>query len=810
MSDYPQKSLADGSLDLSTAVMESCLDAIIACNSDGTIVAWNRGAFDTYGYTPEEAIGRSIKIILPPERYGELECMISAAQDRLPINHYDTVRLRKTGDAFPAAVCGFFLCNEQDEVRGFATIERDVSERVETAEALQAALEKAEAANIAQSSFLANVSHELRTPMNAIVGMAALALEEDLSPELTDYMQTISDSADVLMQLLNDVLDLSKVESDHFELDEVTFHPRELVESTLRVLASAAHSKGLELISQVDADLPEAVVGDPMRLRQVLTNLVGNAIKFTSSGEVIVKLDVLQRKQSSCELNFRVVDTGIGISEDDQQRIFAPFTQVDSATTRRFSGTGLGLTICQHLIGCFGSELSVDSQLGAGSCFSFTADFPIAEEPPPFKKDSIATQLRGLRVLIIDDNETSRNTLARLIASWEMQPTVVDSGKEGLEKLKHASAIGKPFHVALIDALMPELDGFSVASQIETDKELCTKPVLLASTTDRLEFSRRCAEAGAVAFVEKPVCQSQLLGAVAQATGVASLDTESRQGLFDRPLVAVPMNILLVEDTPANRKVVQRVLNRRGHTLEIAVNGREAIDRFRKSEYDLILMDVQMPIMDGLQATLAIREIEQESEAVSDVPIVAMTAHSLRGDRQRCLKSGMNGYLSKPIDLHKLIAVVESYARGRDESPATDLVPPVGTSSGSREQSSADLASQDSCYNLESALQRLRGDRQLLSEMIGFFAEDYSELLTTMHEAIQTNELQVVERSAHSLKGLVATFDAYEAMQATRDVEIAAKAEKKEQLFELGQQASRAVTALAEELSAYAQENAES
>ncbi|TWT76102.1 Signal transduction histidine-protein kinase BarA [Posidoniimonas polymericola] len=752
---------------LLSAVMASCRDAIIAYSLDGQIEAWNRGAEEIYGFSQEEAIGSPAELTTPRDRVGENDRLREAAIQGRSIEHFDTLRTRKSGESFPAAICGFPIRNEREEVVGYATIERDISGRMQAADTLRIALTEAQEANAAKSRFLANASHELRTPMNAIVGMTALALEEDISHELRDYLETIRDSADSMLHLVNDVLDLAKFESDGFELEEVPFDPRELSESAIKVLGTAAHAKGLELVCHVAPDVPTAVIGDPMRLRQVLTNLLGNSIKFTAAGEVVVDVSPVSIEKKRCKLQFSVKDSGIGISDKDQERIFKPFTQVDGATTRRYSGTGLGLTITQHLIDCFGSQLELESQPGVGSRFTFCLTLPLASKP----EDTVSRateKLRGMTVLVVDDNQASRDTLTEQFAAWGMRPAIASSGREAMRLVEKSLDKNSPFDLAVVDALMPGLDGFTVASKIEGDERISTKPIIMASTTDRLEFSRRCAEAGAAAYIQKPISQSQLLSAVVQASGVASLDGPPRKALFDAP-TCEKLRVLLVEDTPANRKVAQRVLSKRGHEIEVAVNGREALDLFRKEEFDVVLMDVQMPIMDGYQATEAIREIERSGGRVP-TPIIAMTAHSMSGDREKCLRAGMDNYLSKPLDLPKLIRMVESVSENGIKNHAAKPQHVEASKAAAEPESPMAAPAAD----LDTALKRLRGDRGLLLDMMGFFEQDAPTLLAAVDKNLESGQLAEVERGAHSLKGLASTFDAVAAVSSARDVEQAA------------------------------------
>lgn len=787
---------ADGA-DLLDGVMASCSDAIVGCNLEGVIEVWNRGAVNIYGVEAVDAIGSRASRFVPSERHDELTRVISAAREGRSTEHFDTVRVRPDGKAFPAAVCAFPLRDEKGHVVGFGSVERDISDRVRSAEALRAALGEAVEANSAKSRFLANASHELRTPMNAIVGMTALALEEELSPELRDYLETIRDSADSMLHLINDVLDLSRFESSGFALDESSFDPRELVESTIKVLSSAAHAKGLELVCRIAPETPPALIGDSARLRQVVTNLVGNAVKFTAAGEVVVEVSPIVSESDRCTLEIAVSDTGIGISRKNQDRIFAPFTQVDGAITRKYTGTGLGLTISQHLIECFGGSLEVESELGQGSKFSFEVTLAVdraAKSAATGAADAAAKRLAGLKVLVVDDNEASREALVQQLEAWDLRAQSVADGEAAIETLRRGAAEGSDFDLAVVDALMPGTDGFSVAETIGKDEAIRTKPILMASTTDRLEFSRRCAEAGAAGFVQKPVSQSQLLGAVAQATGAAALEDERRTGLFDRPTVA-PLNVLLVEDTPANRKVVEKVLSRRGHSVSVAVNGREAVDTYRAGEFDLVLMDVQMPIMDGFQATEAMREIERNAD-VEPTPIIAMTAHSMRGDRQRCLLAGMNGYLSKPLDLAKMIGSIESHSKA--------LPTPTDTAESDNLET---IEMPDGTIDIEAALARLRGDRNLLIDMIGFYLDDAPGLLESIKSAVANGEVGEAERAAHSLKSLAATFDAPEATAAAREVERACRDAEHHRLDGLVTTLERSVERLANWLEDYRSKN---
>ncbi len=427
MSDETTSANPPGPGGLLSAVMASCSDAIVAYSLEGVVEAWNRGAEEVFGLRCEEAVGQPIERFVPPDRRDEIDRIVTAARAGESVPHFETVRLRACGESFPVAICGFPLRDGAGEVTGFATIERDITDRVRGADALREALAAAESASATKSRFLANVSHELRTPMNAIIGMTALALEEELSTELRDCLETIRDSSETMVHLINDVLDLSRFESDAFQLDEVEFDLRETIETASKIMGAAAHTKGVELVCRVAPGTPPRVVGDPARLRQVLTNLIGNAVKFTAQGQVVVEATPVVNESGRCRLRLSVADSGIGISKKDLGRIFAPFTQVDGSSIRLYGGSGLGLTITRHLVECFGSQLCVESELGRGSRFWFEVTLPIPVDRPPPPEPANFEQIRGLSVLVVDDNAASRLALVEQLGAWQMVADAAES-----------------------------------------------------------------------------------------------------------------------------------------------------------------------------------------------------------------------------------------------------------------------------------------------------------------------------------------------------------------------------------------------
>jgi PAS domain S-box-containing protein len=544
-----------------------------------------------------------------------------------------------------------------------------VIERRQAAEDLREAKEAAEQANRAKSEFLANISHELRTPMNAIMGMTELALDEELNERVRDYLQTAHESADVLLRLLNEILDFSRLESGRFVLESAPFSLRATMEETVKTLSLHASEKGLELALDLPDNTPDDLMGDALRLRQILMNLIGNAIKFTEQGEVIVRAAVESQTADEASLLISVSDTGIGITADDQERIFTPFTQADASTTRHYGGTGLGLAISSQLIGLMGGRLWVESALGEGSTFSFRVRF-LRQKPKPSESERQARfdQLRDVPVLIVDDNASNRRILETILSNWSMKPDTASDGVSALVKIEAAAQSGKQYGVIILDALMPEMDGFTLAERIKSEPQGSDTTILMLSSADRQTFARRCEQLDIAEYLEKPISHSDLLNSLCRVLGLMDEDAAGQD-----PEHAPPgpshrsLRVLLAEDVRANQKLIVSILSRRGHVVEIAQNGREAVDLAKRATFDVILMDVQMPIMDGFQATAILRS--QEPHEADRMPIVAMTAHAMRGDRERCLAAGMDAYISKPIDSRRLIELIESIARPASDSP---------------------------------------------------------------------------------------------------------------------------------------------
>lgn len=634
-------------------------------------------------------------------------------------------------------------------------------ERIEAEEALrgyardlETARKRAEEATRAKSEFLANISHEIRTPMNAMIGMTELALATRITREQREYLNAIQSSADGLLTLVNDLLDFSKIEARKLQLDRVGFNLRDALEDTMRVLALRAGQKGLELACHIHRDVPDALVGDPLRLRQIVINLVGNAIKFTEHGEVVLQVEAESPGDHNAHLRFSVTDTGIGVPPEKQVAIFEVFAQADSSTTRRYGGTGLGLAISAQLVELMGGRISVESQPGQGSTFHFSARFEVQQpgmETPPARWRT----LTDLPVLIVDDNATNRRILEEVLTNWRMRPLAVESGATALATLEKSLRAGQPFAVVLLDGHMPDMDGFAVAERISLDQRYADMKLVMLTSASQPEDVARCRKLGISAYLTKPIKQSELFDVIITAIGQTEEERPRAPKRFKRPgRTRRSLQVLIAEDNQVNQMLAKRIFEKLGHQATVVGNGREALSAVQGGNFDLVAMDLQMPEMDGLDATAAIRAWEKA--AGTHTPILAMTAHAMKGDRERCLAAGMDGYTSKPIRMVEL------------EQAIAQLVSPSKPAEGPLPEETRE----DGVIDRAALLAAVDGNRRLLRELVRLFLADCPRRLAEIKEAVRRGDAEALRIEAHTLKGSIGNFAAKQAFAAAQRLEI--------------------------------------
>jgi len=747
------------------AILETALDAIVSIDQHSRIIEFNPAAQNMFGYKREEVLGQDMaKLIIPAslreQHYSGLAHYLQTGKGPLLGKRVEVTATRADGTEFPVDLALADIPLAGPPV--FTAYIRDITERKQAMEAIEQARAAAEAANQAKSAFLAMMSHEIRTPMNAIIGMTGLLLDTSLSSEQREYAETVRSSSDTLLTITNDILDFSKIEAGKLELERQPFELRECLESALDLLAARATEKGLDLAYLLDEQVPAAVYGDVTRLRQILVNLLSNAVKFTERGEVVLSVEARQQdgdgsgnhqqpgEASFYELHFAVRDTGIGISEEGKDRLFRSFSQVDASTTRRYGGTGLGLAISKRLAELMGGTMWVESQPGVGTTFRFTI---LAEAAPPGSRpylDTSQPQLVDKRILIVDDNATNRFILALQMQSWGLLPSACASGQEALAYMQ----VAVPFDVVILDMQLPDMDGLMLAEQIRHYRDAQALPLIMFTSLGRHEVDMPGVDIAA--FMHKPIKLSQLYNVLislfVEHPQPHMPQSEPTELQFDAGLgQRLPLRILLAEDNTVNQKLALRLLERMGYRADVVANGLEVLEALQRQRYDVILMDVQMPEMDGLEASRAIHEgwtAEQRPR------IVAMTANAMQGDREECLDAGMDDYLTKPIQIKALQAALERtgwWAKKRTlplEEPGAVALPTGDAESKVQAAPALDPA-------VLSELRQFQGEGEpdIVQELAEAFQFETPPLLEALRQAIVEGQPEQLKRAAHNLRG---------------------------------------------------------
>jgi PAS domain S-box-containing protein len=762
-------------------IISSMIDSLVIVSQDGTITKVNEATLRLLGYQEHELIGKPFSSILVEEQ-GKEET--GATIEAGSLSDLERTYLAKDGTEIPMLFSSSVMRTDDGAFEGLVCVAQDITQRKAAEEELQRAKEEAEkankklretnhnleeatiyakemaaqaeSANAAKSEFLAMMSHEIRTPLNGILGFSQLLLEDkSLNPEQRDFVNTIYGSGTALLGVINDILDFSKIEAGKMELECFDFDLATVVEGIGDVLGQKAAQKGLELACYVDPQTPTRLRGDPGRLRQMLLNLAGNAVKFTERGEVTVWARLIKETPDRAKIRFEVTDTGIGIPGDRQALIFDRFTQVDGSTTRKYGGTGLGLAIVKRFVEMMGGTIGLESEDGKGSKFYFMIDFPIQKAPVPDMPSAGIVNVEGLPVLVVDDNQTSRQLLSEMVSGWGMHPSVVDSGQAALEMMQKAKHDGKEFELAIIDARMPEMDGFALVERIKSRDDLYHPTVIMLTSAGRVGDGARCRELGISGYLMKPAKKSDLWDAIMLALGKPSETIKEPELITQHSLRENrrSLRVLVAEDSPVNLKLIVRLLEKRGNKVVKAANGREVLRALERQRFDLILMDVQMPEMDGLECTATIREREKGTGA--HVPIIAMTAHAMKGDRERCLDAGMDAYVSKPVRAEELFETIE---RTVPVTARRGIGMPEGID-GTR------------VIDWEGAFNHFEGDLELMKEIAEMFLEEGPVLMNQMEDALDRGDCDTLERVAHTVKGSVGNFIAKPAFQAAQRVE---------------------------------------
>ncbi|MBA5874501.1 MAG: response regulator [Nitrospira sp. CR1.2] len=759
------------------AILDNAGYAIISCRPDGIIQLFNPAAEALLGYTademiglqhpgifhvPEEVVARARQL---SEEFGitmvpGFDVFVEKCRRNLP-NEHEWTYIRKDGTRRTVLLNVTALREADGRITGYLGVASDITPLKRTAQELLLAKEAAEAASRTKSQFLANMSHEIRTPMNGVLGMTELLLSTALDTRQRHLTHTIQQSGEALLAIINDILDFSKIEAGKLQLEQLDFDLLDTVENAVELFASPAQRKGLELTCRIPSSVPRALRGDPIRLRQALLNLISNALKFTATGQVNVRIDGVRETGTTVTLRFAVNDTGVGIPAEAHQRIFEAFSQADSTTTRRFGGTGLGLTIVKELVALMQGQIGVESQLGHGSTFWFTAVFE--RQPPTAQEQHPEHALLQRRILVVDDTTANREILDDHLRSWGAIPVLAPSADDALVHLRAAAAAHQPFELGILDFQMPDMDGMQLAQAIRADPQLATLPLLMLTSVG---YDAGAPGVPAVdGWVTKPVRKTLLHQAVLGLfrTGHRAPACQSN------PVASAPVTtavnsarLLLVEDTPVNREVATGMLDILGYSVQAVENGRLALEAITRERFDLILMDCQMPEMDGFTATAAIRQRESQSGGRHRVPIIALTANAMEGDRTRCLTAGMDDYLAKPFTAAQLSAILRHWLTPTmADITGPSLSPQTAPHESMHEthRSASETEIDKTAWNAIRALQR-PGRPDILAKVLSAYLEDSRLLVEDIRTAVQTQDPDALAKAAHRLKSSSAQLGA--------------------------------------------------
>ncbi len=780
------------------SIVTSSSDAIVGISLDAEVTAWNPAAERLYGHSAEDVVGGQLEF-LPARAADVVQGLLTSAQNGEQLSSFEADWQRPDGSSVPVAMTVSPIVDGTG-VKGISVSGQDITERRRAAAALEKAREEALESSRLKSEFLATMSHEIRTPMNGVIGLTSLLLETELDEVQRQYADGVRGAGEALLSVINDILDFSKLEAGKVILDPVPFNPRRLVEDVGALLAPAASAKRLELIAYCLPEVPNGVIGDPGRIRQILLNLASNAVKFTSEGEVAVKVKRVRGDDRRVRIRFEISDTGIGIAEKDQHRLFQSFSQADASTTRRFGGTGLGLAISRRLVEVMGGDIGMESEVGVGSLFWFEIDLPatdrVADEPGELRPDLLA----GLRALVVDDNATNRTILEAQLTSWRMRPDMVSNARSALDWLASASAAGEPFDLAILDMQMPDIDGLQLAEMISARPATAGLPMVML--TSSLQPDRQSLHAAGIGqWLTKPVKSSELYDRLMRLMAPRELEVAARRTKVNDAVEARRADkgrVLVVEDNALNQMVAEGLVSRLGYSQDSVANGAEALAALATTSYCAVLMDCHMPVMDGFTATREIRARERAA-ARAPMPVIAMTAGALSEDRERCLEAGMDDYVPKPVEFPALAAVLEKWV-GAALPPFEDVQQDSNrVAEGRADNADLTLRLLDGIPNeregdvAEMAEQPDEDDvieRDRLADLMELEAPDGSSLLATMVDAYRRRSIEraatlraavvsgnrdEVAAAAHELKGAAGTIGASHVAEVCRTLELAAR-----------------------------------